>query len=546
MKLPSPKLPDYDLSTWRTLPFRERVRLVCQSWAVDGYGSPAVVNLVYVLKVGLYVAGFFGTCACSTALGTPTSFSRWWFEPEALLRAVLFSMAFEGLGLGCGSGPLTGRYLPPIGGVLHFARPGTVRLPLFPDLPGFSGNRRGFVDVALYLTHLGLLARALLAPSIGPWMLLPVALTFPLLVLRDKTLFVASRAEHYYVALLCFLVPSDALAGAKCVWLAIWLFAATSKLNRHFPAVVCVMISNSAILRSRWFRTKMYASYPDDLRPSRLAHAMAHTGTALEYLFPVVLAFAHGGDLTLVALVVMVLFHAFITGHLPMGVPIEWNVVMVYGAFVLFGHHAEVRFFDLHSPWLVVVLVTSLVVVPIVGNFFPARVSFLPSMRYYAGNWAYGVWLFRGDSVRKLDRITKSAPLLEDQLERLYDADTAALVLSKVVAFRAMHLHGRALRTLVPRAVDDIDSRTWLDGELVAGLVLGWNFGDGHLHDEQLIQAIQANAAFEPGELRCILVESQPMFRPHLDYRIVDAHDGLVERGRVSVDDLLVGQPWEA
>jgi glycerophosphoryl diester phosphodiesterase len=32
-----------------------------------------------------------------------------------------------------------------------------------------------------------------------------------------------------------------------------------------------------------------------------------------------------------------------------------------------------------------------------VGNVLPARVSFLCSMRYYAGNWAYSVWLFKGD-----------------------------------------------------------------------------------------------------------------------------------------------------
>ena len=29
-------------------------------------------------------------------------------------------MLFEVLGLGCGSGPLTGRYLPPVGGFLSF------------------------------------------------------------------------------------------------------------------------------------------------------------------------------------------------------------------------------------------------------------------------------------------------------------------------------------------------------------------------------------------------------------------------------------------
>ena len=77
-------------------------------------------------------------------------------------------------------------------------------------------------------------------------------------------------------------------------------------------------------------------------------------------------------------------------------------------------------------------------------------------------------------------------------------------LIGKVMGFRLMHLHGRALPLLVPRAVKRFEDYEYVDGELVAGLSLGWNFGDGHLHNEQLMQAIQAQCGFEPGELRCI------------------------------------------
>jgi hypothetical protein len=271
---------------------------------------------------------------------------------------------------------------------------------------------------------------------------------------------------------------------------------------------------------------------------------MAHAGTFTEYAFPLVLAFSHGGLVSWVALGVMLGFHTFITSNVPMGVPIEWNVIMVYGAFLLFGHHAEVRALDLHNLPLLVYLSCALVLIPCIGNFFPHLISFLPSMRYYAGNWAYSIWLFRDNAMEKLDRLVKSAPRVDVQLRRLYDAAMAELAISKVMAFRAMHLHGRALRELVPRAVDDIDAYRWLDGELVAGVVLGWNFGDGHLHDERLIAAIAPRCDFQPGELRCILVESQPMLRPRLDYRIVDAATGELARGQIDVDELLQGQPW--
>ena len=48
-----------------------------------------------------------------------------------------------------------------------------------------------------------------------------------------------------------------------------------------------------------------------------------------------------------------------------------------------------------------------LIAIPLYGNLVPSRISFLLAMRYYAGNWAYGIWLFRGESYRKLDRLTK-------------------------------------------------------------------------------------------------------------------------------------------
>ena len=240
----------------------------------------------------------------------------------------------------------------------------------------------------------------------------------------------------------------------------------------------------------------------------------------------------------------MLMLHSFITSSVPMGVPIEWNVVVVYGAFFLFGENAQVSLFSLGSPALGVGLLVLLIGVPLLGNLFPRLVSFLFSMRYYAGNWAYSVWLFRGDSYRKLDRLTKSSPWLLDQLGRFYDRSTSVGLIGKVLAFRAMHLHGRALQTLLPKAVDRIEAYEHVDGELMAGLALGWNFGDGHLHNEALLHAVQAQCDFAEGELVCIFVESQPMFGKTLGFRIADAKTGERMTGELAVTELRALQPW--
>jgi hypothetical protein len=306
------------------------------------------------------------------------------------------------------------------------------------------------------------------------------------------------------------------------------------------------MTSNSPFTRMAWLRKLMYRHYPDDLRPARSAEIMAHAGTVLELGIPIVLALSPGGWTLTVGMALMLMLHGFITSNVPMGVPIEWNAMVVYGAFALFWSHPDVSVLQLGNPLLAVGLVALLVCVPLLGNLFPHRLSFLLAMRYYAGNWACSVWLFRGESYRKLQQVKTSAAWVYDQLDSFYDRATAVGLVGKVMGFRLMHLHGRALPLLIPRAVERLEDYEYLDGEIVAGLVLGWNFGDGHLHDERLLGVLQAQCGFEPGELRCIFIESQPLGQSTLAYKICDAASGELEHGKLEVDELRSRQPWAA
>ena len=185
------------------------------------------------------------------------------------------------------------------------------------------------------------------------------------------------------------------------------------------------------------------------------------------------------------------------------------------------------------------------------GNLRPDLVSFLPSMRYYAGNWATSQWLFEKESgaEARLDRsIVKVAPVAVEQLVKFYDRDTAELLMYKGLAFRSMHAHGRALNGLLPRAVGNeianVERYHVREGEVLAGVVLGYNFGDGHFHDEQLLQAVQERCKYAEGELRVVMIESQPAHVRRQHYRIHDAASGLIEEGYVEVDEMVKRQPW--
>ena len=148
----------------------------------------------------------------------------------------------------------------------------------------------------------------------------------------------------------------------------------------------------------------------------------------------------------------MVIFHIHITSTFPLGVPLEWNLFMIFGLLFLFGHYGDVPLSTL-DPLLLVILLVIGVLIPVLGNLFPDKISFLPSMRYYAGNWATSQWMFpqvhrrRG---RARPRVDKVAPIMVKQLEGLYDDETAEYLIDGGLAFRAMHSHGRALNGLLP------------------------------------------------------------------------------------------------
>jgi hypothetical protein len=248
----SSDLPPYEPQRLLSAPFPERVRLVCRTWASQVHPNPFIVVVMYWAKYFvLYIGGWAFFVSFDAGYPGFSSPSEWAFTAAAFQKAVLWSILYEIVGLGCSSGPMNARFKPPIGGFLYFLRPGTTKLALFPGLPVVGGIQRGWLDVALHGANALFLVRALVAPELTPSLLLPTLVLLPMLSVLDKTVFLAARGEHYYVALVCLFVASaEALWIPACqvIWCAIWFWAATSKLNHHFPSVIMVMMNNGPVL----------------------------------------------------------------------------------------------------------------------------------------------------------------------------------------------------------------------------------------------------------------------------------------------------------
>ena len=567
-----PAAPPVDVEEWKRQPYLARIKPLAQDWAVNGFGTPYVIYVLYLLKLVVFAAGGLALIGATTpGLGGLGSFGEWWTEPIVWQKVVVWTVLWEFLGAGSGSMPLTLRFNPPIGGFLYWLRPGTIRLPPFPNqVPLTRGSTRTWVDVLLAAGLYASLGYLLLssgesvtdgaavaifgdveAGRLDP-AAIAVALGFmTLLGLRDKVALMQTRPDVYGPLLVTFLFPLENMViASQLVLFFVWIGAASSKLTHHFTYVVQVMASNTPWNRSRRAKSKLYRDHPDSLLPSREAHLAAHTGTFLEFTFPILLLLGDGGTLTTIAVAVALIFHVHITSTLPMGVPLEWNLLMMFGIVWLFGEYAGVAFSTLDSLPLLAIVVVAGLVIPTLGRLRPQYFSFLWAMLYYAGNWATSMWLFRRDGEvegRVDDGVTKSATFANAQLSKIYDEDTAELMLYKGLAFRAMHSHGRALNGLLPRLVDDVEAYTVRDGEIVAGTLAGWNFGDGHFHDEQLLAAVQERMDLDEGDIRIVTLESQPtyMFRDSKQrYRLFDVKTGLIEEGWVRCKEMTAREPW--
>jgi len=571
----TPNVPDVDPAEFLARPRQERIRFLATFWAEYGFGTPKMVHTIYIVKLlVLYITGGVLLATLTSHVGGPLAVGQWWDEPIVYQKLLLWTVFLELFGVGGTWGPLAAHFKPMTGGVTYWARPGTIRLPPWSRVVPFTqGDRRTVFDVLLYVACLASLLYAAASGGVAvdsltavrpdatgglvdPALMAVPAVLLVLCGLRDKILFLAARGEQYWPALVfssavgTVLTYTDLIVAAKLLIVLVWVGAAVSKMNAHFENVVPPMVSN-APLTPRFVKKLHYRSLPQDLKPSRLAWFMAHVmGTTAELVVPLVLLFSTSWPLTLVAVGCMVLFHLFITSTFPLAVPLEWNLFFCYVTVFLFaGHPAGEGYsvLDFSAGWMLPVITGALLFFPVLGNLRPDLVSFLPSMRQYAGNWASATWAFAPGAEAKLNRLKRPA---KNQIDQLvdgmgYDPAVAEMTMQMTLAWRSMHSQGRGLFSVMQNHLgSEYEAYSLREAEFCCNSVIGWNFGDGHLHDDQLIEAIQKRIGFEPGEFVVVWVESQPIHKKTQEYYVMDAALGIVERGTWRVADAVAEQPW--
>ncbi|HEU4513605.1 MAG TPA: DUF3556 domain-containing protein [Nocardioidaceae bacterium] len=561
-------MPPVDPAEFESMPFMDRMRMLATHWVDYGFGGPKTNHMLYVYKLAFYIVGGVTVVALTTpGLGGFADFTSWWGELIVYQKLMVWTILFEIVGFASSSGPLAFKFKPFIGGMLYWTRRDTLRVPPWPGkVPLTAGDHRTAFDVGLYYALLGILVFLLIGPGVQTaalpdsdagllpqWALLAYVAGIIVMGLRDKVVFLAARSEQYVAVMFFFGVLAnhvDMVLAAKIAVVTIWMGAGISKFGHHFTNVVPPMMSNTPWITSLKFKRSLYKSYPEDLRPSRVSWSFAHLGgTVVELVLPLVLLFSTNTTITWLAIIGMITFHIFITSTFPLAVPLEWNVFFMFASAWLFGAFpagAGYGVGDVSSPWVLLAILVAFLTFPVIGNLRPDLVSFLPSMRQYAGNWASATWAFRGDEAEnKLNtHLVKSNLNQIDQLAGAFGKEIAEIFMQKAVAWRTMHSQGRGLISLMMRHLDRLENYRIREAEFVCTTLVGWQFGDAHLHNEATIEAVQKRCNFEPGECVVVWVESQPIHKKTQEYKVIDAALGVVERGEWNVLDAVSEQPW--
>ena len=216
MGLMKPDLPNVDPDTFVQKPLMERMRILTADWAENGLGTPYVIHAMYVGKLVFFYAILGITVATATS-GLPAFWhvTEWWNQPIVYEKAVLWTVLLETIGVAGSWGPLMGKIKPKTGGILFWARPGTVKEPPWKWVPLTKGDRRTWFDVGLYLALLVSLAVALFSPGVhsdslskavpantsglvNPALLVAPIVLLVLIGLRDKVVFLGARGDMFH------------------------------------------------------------------------------------------------------------------------------------------------------------------------------------------------------------------------------------------------------------------------------------------------------------------------------------------------------------
>ena len=280
-----PDMPVVDFAEWSKGTRSEKIRPMAGHWAEVGFGTPVVMHLFYVFKILLYILGGWLFALATKGVDGFTNVGAVVDRADRVRKGRALHNAVRGrrprVRVRAAEQPvLPADGVDPVLVAAQHHSAAAVAQPGAAD-EGHRAHARGrrcSTGPCWWCcwwrcspTAPGRCRRS--APTVGVlplWQIWTILGLLAVLGLRDKVIFLAARGEVYGSFAVAFLFAGygvDMIIAAKLVCVAIWMGAATSKLNKHFPFVISTMMSNNPLIRTKWLKRRFFERFPDDLRP---------------------------------------------------------------------------------------------------------------------------------------------------------------------------------------------------------------------------------------------------------------------------------------
>uniref|UniRef100_A0A7S4T1C4 Uncharacterized protein n=1 Tax=Alexandrium monilatum TaxID=311494 RepID=A0A7S4T1C4_9DINO len=498
--------------------------------------------------------------------------------------------------IGCRQGPLGGYFGFPNNWKFRLSL-GTLKYPMLP----FLGKRRNIVDLFVHVLFFISGIAFLQAKEYKLKYIRTLCACDVWLALSDLSQFFASTGHAYFSMLLsaCFAEDQGRLAGIQAGLLIQWFFSGVGKIGPWFSYVNGpFMLQSRFFAGQRWLFNLLIQS-PGNLAPTLFGKVFAHTAAAVEYLAPIALMCPKGTQPALadstersgpeestaaapavtapeggsalaeptapspkeVALVPVrakpkhrrlaravvwlgltgiVGMHGYI---LSMPAPFDvysWNMSFLISAIYLFFYgnfgfdHRGARTMNRGLvAWLVGEFLFCWY-----GQFYPDRVGYYLSHRYWAGNWVQTFFYVKNTAAHKLARVKwySSRPQIWRSLEPLG-------MKTGMTNFAYLWLANFNMKAAVGLILQGVKLAGGAGAKLQDYFPMGlMQFCCGEFRDAlyalPLLPAIQEQIGFEAGECFMVRLGAFGMGRETATYGIYDLKGGLLKGGVLSLSAL--------
>lgn len=474
--------------------------------------------------------------------------------------------------IGCRQGPIGHHFGAPNNWRYRLSL-GTIKKPLLP----FLGNKRNLVDLLVH-TLFFVAGGAFLAAKEYKFKYIRALCALDVWIcLSDLSQFFASTGHAYFSMLFSACFPEDQgqLAGIQAGLIIQWFFSGIGKLGPWFTYVNAPFMLQSKVLAGQRWLFDLLVKSPTDLAPTLMGKIVAHTAAAVEYLGPLALMYPRktqrslpsstdsssttasessavveskssdsdkatvpaksNHDLVAKAsiwfgLTGLAAMHTYILG---MPAPFDvysWNLCFGLSSIYLFyfGNFG----FDHNGAktmnrGLLAYLVAE-VALCWYGQFYPDKIGYYLSHRYWAGNWVQTFFFVKHGAGHKLGNVKTCStnPQIWQSLQHLGPAtgacNMAYLWLANLNMKAAIGLIYEGARLSGGQFSDffQIGLTQFCSGE----------FRDA-LYAVPLLPVMQEQIGFESGECFMVRLGAFGMFQDKATWGIYDLKDGLIKSG---------------